>query len=371
MQTDYKYITYREEKRLYAVRMTVNGEKVYKSFVSLETAISYRNMLLVKRTRSRVTEHFDHVPRLNEAVEIFIERRYRAKVKPSTLYNFQVFARKIGGILGNVQIDHIDHQLWQDVLLSVQEQRQNSKEHIRAGIRRFRAMYAYFVEQGAIEENPLLYHIDLHKTPISKRRAFTQAEKRKFLAAAKSYSQKWYFLFFMYFQTGCRRGELVALKWEDVDFLNQRISINKAICRGDDNGLYTEFVGETKTPESVRLIPISDQAIKVLKENFDKYKPLPSSYVFKPKVYSKLPWVSLSSVNNAFAIIRRLANIDEKLTLHCVRHTFATELIAGGVDIPTVQRLGGWSTPKTLLYVYAHSTDEAATKAMQKVIFSM
>ena len=371
MQTNYKYITYREEKKLYAVRMTVNGEKVYKSFAVLESAISYRNMLLVKRTRSRATEHFEEVPRLNEAVEIFIERRYRAKVKPSTLYNFQVFARKIGGILGNVQIDHIDHQLWQDVLLSVQEQRHNSKEHIRAGIRRFRAMYAYFVEQDVIKENPLLYHIDLHKTPTTKRRAFTNAEKKKFLVAAKSYSSKWYFLFFMYFQTGCRRGELVALQWRDIDFLNQRISINKAICRGDENGLYTEFVGTTKTPESVRLIPISDQAMKVLKENYDKYKPLPSSYVFKPKRYSRLPWVSLSSVNNAFAIIRRMADIDEKLTLHCVRHTFATELIAGGVDIPTVQRLGGWSTPKTLLYVYAHSTDEAATKAMQRVIFTM
>ena len=103
------------------------------------------------------------------------------------------------------------HQI-RDMLLSVQEQRKNSKEHIRAGIRRFRAMYAYFVEQGAIEENPLLYHINLHKTPISKRRAFTAAEKRNFLAAAKNYSQKWYFVFFMYFQTGCRRGELVALK---------------------------------------------------------------------------------------------------------------------------------------------------------------
>lgn len=370
MQTDYKYITYREDKKLYTVKMKVNSKNVQKAFASLKSAISYRNMLLVKRTRNRATEHFEEVPCFNEAVEIYIERRYRAKVKPSTLYNFQVFARKIGRILGNVQLDHIDHQLWQDVLLSVQEQRMNSKEHMQNGIRRLRAMYAYYVEQGVLEDNPLLYHIDLHKTPIGKRRAFSAVEKRKFLAAAKGYSDKWYFLFFMYFQTGCRRGELIALQWSDVDFLNQRISINKAICRGDENGLYTEFVGTTKTPESVRLIPISDQAMKVLKENYDKYKPLPSSYVFKPKRYSQLPWVSLSSVNNAFAIIRRLADIDEKLTLHCVRHTFATELIAGGVDIPTVQRLGGWSTPKTLLYVYAHSTDEAATKAMQRVIFT-
>lgn len=368
MQTEYKYITYRETNRTYAVRMQVNGESVQKSFVSLDKAISYRNMLIVKRTRGKAMEHFDVVPCFDNAVEIFIERRYRAKVKPSTLYNFQLFSRKIGGILGSIQIDHIDHQLWQDVLLSVQERDKLGKDHVRAGIRRFRAMYAYFMAQGIIEENPLQAPIELRKTITSKRRAFTDTEKRKFLMAAKGYSSKWYFVFFLYFQTGCRRGELVALQWCDVDFLNQRISINKAICRGNDSGVYTEFVGATKTPESVRVIPISDKTAKILRENYEKYKPLPSDYVFGGQ---RLPWLSLSSVNHAFAEIRHIAGIDEKLTLHCARHTFATELIAGGVDIPTVQRLGGWSTPKTLLQVYAHSTDKAAENAMQRVIFSM
>ena len=112
--------------------------------------------------------------------------------------------------------------------------------------------------------------------------------------------------------------------------------------------------------------------MKVLRQNYDKYKPLSSDFVFKPwGYYARMPWLSLSSVNHAFAEIRHEAGIDEKLTLHCVRHTFATELIAAGVDIPTAQRLGGWSTPKTLLTVYAHSTDEAAKKAIEKAIFTM
>ena len=372
MQTDYKYITYREDKRLYTIKMIVLGNTVQKSFVSLDEAISYRNMLLVKRTRGKRLENLgiDGVPTLRKAVDFFIERRYKAKVKPSTLYNFQLFARKICVILGNIKINHIDHQLWQDVLLSVQEKQHIGKEHMRAGIRRFRAMYAYFVEQEAIKENPLLSPIELHKTATGKRRAFTAAEKKRFLSAAKAYSLRWYFVFFMYFQTGCRRGELLALQWQDVDFLNQCISINKAICRGGKDGIYTEFLGDTKTPESVRLIPISDKAVKILKQNYEKYKPLSSDYVFKPVAFAKLPWISLSSVNHAFAEIRRMAGIDDKLTLHCARHTFATELIAAGVDIPTAQRLGGWSTPKTLLSVYAHSTDEAATRAMQRAIFS-
>lgn len=215
MQTEYRYITYREDKGLYTVKMKVHGKIEQKSFVSLDEAISYRNMLLVKRTRGKLLDNLglDGVPTLRKAVEIFIERRYRAKVKPSTLYNFQLFARKICVILGSIKIDHIDHQLWQDVLLSVQEKQHLGKDHMRAGIRRFRAMYAYFLEQEAIEEHPLTSPIELHKTATNKRRAFSAAEKRRFLMAAKAYSLKWYFVFFMYFQTGCRRGELLALQW--------------------------------------------------------------------------------------------------------------------------------------------------------------
>ena len=370
MQTDYKYITYREDKKLYTVKMQVDGETMQKTFSILDEAIGFRNAMLLRKSQEKAPFEapVTNIPTLNEAIDIFIENYYRSKVAPSTLYTFQTFRHKVERIIGKMRINKIDYPLWKGVLTTLQEQGDTTAARIKSNVYRFRAMYDYFIERGVIEDNPLNNPLTFPTKRSEKKRAFTKEEKRLFLTTARLMGYRWYFIFLLYFQTGCRRGELVALKWEDVDFLNQRISINKAICRGDDNGLYTEFVGETKTPESVRLIPISDKTMKVLKENYEKYKPLPGDYVFSGQ---RLPWLSLSSVNHAFAEIRRIAGIDEKLTLHCARHTFATELIAGGVDIPTVQRLGGWSTPKTLLQVYAHSTDKAAENAMQRVIFSM
>jgi integrase len=70
-----------------------------------------------------------------------------------------------------------------------------------------------------------------------------------------------------------------------------------------------------------------------------------------------------------FAHIRDAAGLDKKLSLHCLRHTLASALIVSGVDIPTVQRIGGWATPDILLQVYAHSNDDAARNALEKVVF--
>ena len=219
--------------------------------------------------------------------------------------------------------------------------------------------------RGCFEEGK-----EIVKEPSSeKKRAFTKEEKRLFLVTAKVMGYRWYFLFLLYFQTGCRRGELLALQWEDVDFINKRITIDKSIGRGDVHGKRVEYLGDTKTEASNRTIPISMKNMLILQLSYEKMKPCPAEFVFKPKDGAVYKWVSLSTVNRVFAEIRDRAGLDRNLTLHCIRHTFATELIAAGVDTPTVQKLGGWSTPKTLLGIYAHSNDESARNALEKVMF--
>ena len=371
MQTDYKYITYREDKGLYAVRMMVAGEKVQKSFASLDEAISYRNAMLLKRSQGTalLETPITDVPTLREAIDIFIEHYYRNKVAPSTLYTFQTFRHKIERIIGKMKIDKVNYPLWKCVLTTMQEQGDTTAARIKSNVYRFRAMYDYFIERGIIVDNPLTKPLSFPAKRAEKKRAFTKEEKKRFLLEAKVKGYWWYFLFLLYFQTGCRRGELLALQWEDVDFINKRITIDKSIGRGDIDGRRVEYLGNTKTESSNRTIPISKKTSLILQLSYEKNKPCPGEFVFKPRSTAVYKWVSLSTVNRVFAEIRDKACLDRKLTLHCIRHTFATELIAAGVDIPTAQRLGGWSTPKTLLAVYAHSNDEAARKALERAIF--
>lgn len=371
MQTDYRYITYREDKKLYTVKMSIGGENVQKTFSILDEAICFRNAMLLRRCREKtpLETPITNVPILNEAIDIFIENYYRQKVAPSTLYTFQTFRHKVERIIGKMRINKIDYPLWKSVLITLQEQGDTTAARIKSNVYRFRAMYDYFIERGIVEDNPLNNPLTFPTKRPEKRRAFTKEEKRLFLSAARLMGYRWYFIFLLYFQTGCRRGELLALQWSNVDFINKRINIDKSIGRGDIQGRKMEYIGNTKTVQSNRSIPISLKASLILQANHEKLKPAPADFVFKPRKGAAYKWVSLSTVNRVFAAIRDKAGLDKKLTLHCIRHTFATELIAGGVDIPTVQRLGGWSTPKTLLGIYAHSNDELARNALEKVMF--
>lgn len=77
----------------------------------------------------------------------------------------------------------------------------------------------------------------------------------------------------------------------------------------------------------------------------------------------------LTFISDMFARIRDAAGIDKHLSLHCFRHTLASKLLNAGIDIPTVQRIGGWATYDVLMSTYAHSNNGVARKALEKVIF--
>lgn len=373
MKTEYKGVYYNEKKKIYTLKTHINGKQVQKSFKDLNSVLSYRNRLYVENNINAVTlqeqtfAHVEKIPTLMEAYPIFIDCKYRKQVRPSTINNFKSFAGKICRTLGKIQINQITQKLWQDVILSMQERQHLSSNYLYDNIRRFRQMYDYFISIGVVTENPLEEDLKLHITKKGKRRAFTPREKKIFLSTAKKVNSKFYFIFRMYFETGCRRGELLALKWQDIDFKNRTISINKAICRGDIDGKYQEFLGETKTKSSVRTIPISQRVMLILQYNFNKYNYSLNSFVFPPHKTSVYPWISLLSICKAFRKIKQECNLADELTIHCIRHTFATELLTNGVDIPTVQMLGGWSSPTTLLQIYAHSNNQHAKDVMRKV----
>ena len=228
------------------------------------------------------------------------------------------------------------------------------------------------IQYGLRFFNTLCYWaVTLKKTEKAKRRPFSDNEKNAFLITAKEFGYKWFFLFNMYFLTGCRRAELPALRWQDIDFENECIYINHSIGRGAVKGDYCEYLGETKTKSSVRAIPLPKKTLFVLRMMYNQKKPALSSFVFKQdNINSKYKWLSLSAINEKFSQIRDKAGIDKALSIHCIRHTLASRLILAGVDITTIQAIGGWSSPKVLLEIYAHSNKSAVTKAMKSVIFA-
>jgi integrase len=292
----------------------------------------------------------------------------RRGLTPSSLYKYLQCYRLINPIIGDYRIEDIKAENWQEIFLSIQETRGLSYKYINTNRNRVKAMYTYYMQRGYdIKVNPLI-DTRLISTTSERKEVFTDAEKRVFLAEAKKYEYRWYLLFRLYFMTGCRRGELLALRWEDVDFQHQLIHIRHSISKGIVNGEYMEYVGKTKTQRSKRDIPISRKMAFVLRMIHDKTKPSNKSFVFSPSEYChicKYPFISLSRITEAFALLRDLSGINPKLTIHSIRHYVATRLIEKGVDIATIQEIGGWSSSKVLLDIYAHTSGERKKNAMQ------
>lgn len=175
--------------------------------------------------------------------------------------------------------------------------------------------------------------------------------------------------------TGMRRGELLGLKWADVDFETSTLQICRSLQYISDRGVYED---ETKNKTSNRVIKLPQTAVSDLRAYKlwqmeqrlivgDRWQD--TGYIFTTDEGKPLNPDSLSSW---FSKLMK-ANTDKLpfITLHSLRHTNATLQIAGGVPITTVAKRLGHSNSTTTGKIYAHaikSADEAAAETLENLL---
>ena len=163
-----------------------------------------------------------------------------------------------------------------------------------------------------------------------------------------------YEMYYIELATGLRRGELLGLKWSDIDWKNGIIKVRRQVARVD--GQIVE--APLKTKNSYRAVSISPQAIEVLREQKRKTN---DQYVFPSPNGGP---ISPDSVNNMLKRVLERAGIP-KVRFHDLRHTFATIALQNGVDIKTVSGMLGHFSAGFTLDTYAHVTTSAQKEAAQ------
>ena len=158
--------------------------------------------------------------------------------------------------------------------------------------------------------------------------------------------------------TGLRLGEVLALKWQNIDFKNNLLNVEKSVSIISSNHKSLLVESEPKTLSSIREIPISKQLLVLLKELKQKStcEYVISSYKNKqvnPRAYQK-----------SFENLLIKLNI-KHYGFHSLRHTFATRLLENKVDIKTISELMGHSSPTITLNRYVHTNIENKRKALE------
>lgn len=209
----------------------------------------------------------------------------------------------------------------------------------------------FAVAQKIISENPCKA-VSLPKVEHKEMQTIPAEQLQAFLTEAKATGV--YEMYYIELATGLRRGELLGLKWQDIDWKNGIIKVRRQVARVD--GQIVE--APLKTKNSYRAVSISPQAIEVLREQKRKTN---DAYVFPSPNGGP---ISPDSVNNMLKRVLERAGIP-KVRFHDLRHTFATIALQNGVDIKTVSGMLGHFSAGFTLDTYAHVTTSAQKEAAQ------
>jgi integrase len=207
------------------------------------------------------------------------------------------------------------------------------------------------VAWGKLARNPA-DRVEKPGTSEAQVRTFDVAEQAKILGRAAGTWQ--YGPIMLGLATGMRRGEIVALRWRDVDLEGGVLAVRGSV---EESSAGVEL-GATKTDAAVRRIRIPESIVAFLTDHRAKQRQLyraVSAYRDRGLVFPsedgspKRP----STVTTGFARLCRTLEIGDA-HFHCLRHTFATEMLRAGVPVKVVSEMLGHASVATTLRIYAH-----------------
>lgn len=182
-------------------------------------------------------------------------------------------------------------------------------------------------------------------------KAFSLSEENRFVEAIQNNPFRILYLLSLY--AGLRRGEVCALTWNDIDFEKRLITVNHAAVKSRTSGY---VIGNTKTEQSLRSVPISGQL-------FAELSAFPKSGTF---VYAnKNGFLNPDILTTDFSNIMK--ELGMKHTLHQLRHTFATRCMEKGIKVKVVQTWMGHAKVDMTMNTYTHATEELLREELVKL----
>lgn len=276
-------------------------------------------------------------------------------IKESTYANYSnnIFNHIIPK-LGNYYLNELNHKVIQDFLLELSK---NGRKDNNGGLAEKTIKDITIIIKGSIKKGineDKIKHIELtfnypKDNKENKLYVLTKREQNKITnyVLENINSRNIGLLISLY--SGIRIGELCALRWEDVDFKKNCLTINKTIQRvyiKDKNKNISKVIITTpKTKNANREIPINKDFLEILK----KVKTDKKSYILtgnekyiEPRTYRKY----FNKILDELKI--------KHFNFHSLRHTFATNCISLGVDYKTVSELLGHANVNITLNLYVH-----------------
>lgn len=266
-----------------------------------------------------------------EYFDKWLETYKKRAVKNSTFKNYQENSKHLQP-LRSVEIDKLTAFDCQSVINSMVDSNLSTST-IKHTLTLLRQSLEKAVQLGYCLQNPC-YHIELPRQARQRVTALSEFEITQLFKYGTNDIYFYAFKFLLY--SGLRVGELFALEHEDIDRESGTININKSYYRGE--------LTTTKTDTSSRIIPLTPELDKIIRQNQTK-----KGLVFRS---TKGGYINYGSFLKSWHRLQEKCNLKNRYGLHVLRHTYATALLRGGADVKSIAALLGHSSCQITLDVY-------------------
>ncbi len=279
-------------------------------------------------------------------------------LRPSTLASYEgVIRLHIAPAIGHIRLSRLRPATLQALYSALQGRGlQRTPAKVHAVLRR---AFRLAVLWGWVGSDPTARVVAPAYRP-QERRWWTPEEVRTFLAGAGR--SRYFPVFALLLVSGCRLGELLALKWEDIDWATGSIVIRRSV----QHVARRRVVGRPKTKSGERTIVLPDSVLALLAQK--RAASQGSAWVFE----GRSPGQPLGHAAVERALKRLCHDLGmAPITPHGLRHLHASLLLAGGLPLTDVsKRLGHASTQVTAM-VYSHALpgrDREAVRLLEAVV---
>lgn len=313
---------------------------------------------------------------LKDWIKIYLEEYKKNEVKATTYGFYMQLLRTYieSSKLGSILLSRLKTKDLQNFYNEKIKEGYNSKS-VRHMCVIINGALEQAVREKLIKENPNKY------TVLPKRKTYipdvlTPDEVKKLVIEAKQ--DKMYPLVITAIFTGMRKGEIMGLTWDCVDFVENRIHIVKSLCRvyhePDENGIVHAIyeLMEPKSAKSVSYIPMLDIVREVLLEQKKKQAQEKEEY---DDIYTDSNFVftrpdgryveQRSFMDNYHKFLKKYGVTDCRF--HDLRHCFASLLLTSGTGMKVTSELLGHSEISTSMNIYSHVYDETKQEALTKL----
>ncbi|MBQ1950887.1 MAG: site-specific integrase [Clostridia bacterium] len=309
----------------------------------------------------------DNRQRFDGYCDYVIGLKEQRGAKHSTIVRYKELTSRIYPVIGHIKlcdlrVDHLN-DLYTSLSADGLNKKTGGKLSTKTIVEHHRLIST--VLEQAFKERLVVFNVarqaELPRVEKKEVNYFQSSQIEAIRNALENEPQKWRMLVHLLLITGARRGEILGLKWDKVDFEKNRIYICNNVLYSADKGIYEDT---PKTEKSKRFVTLPKETMQELKE----YKKHQANEFFKNGIPINLTGFVFAQIDGTAmhpdSVTDYLKKFSRKYNLphinaHAFRHTMASMLYFNGVDSVSISKRLGHAQVSTTANIYAHIMEEA------------